>query len=266
MHNINSGDIDAVEKYDCFGFARSLKAQGKIKRYGFSFHDTPELLDKVLTEHPDAEFVQLQINYLDWKSEGVQSERLWQVARKHGKPIIVMEPVKGGTLADVPEKAAGLLKAARPDMSIPSWAIRFAAGLDGVETVLSGMSDMAQLEDNTSFMQNFEPLSEEELKVVRQAAAVIRGHGRDSVHRVPLLHGKLPEEHCHTRLFFAVQLELIENGDSSKDWTTQQNYYENYTRTHGKASDCIKCGACERHCPQHLPIRDLLVKVAEKFE
>ncbi|HIU00918.1 MAG TPA: DUF1893 domain-containing protein [Candidatus Coproplasma excrementavium] len=266
LHNINSGDIDAVEKYDCFGFARSLKAQGKIKRYGFSFHDTPELLDKVLTEHPDAEFVQLQINYLDWKSEGVQSERLWQVARKHGKPIIVMEPVKGGTLADVPEKAAGLLKAARPDMSIPSWAIRFAAGLDGVETVLSGMSDMAQLEDNTSFMQNFEPLSEEELKVVRQAAAVIRGTGAIACTACRYCTENCPKNIAIPDYFSLYNLELIENGDSSKDWTTQQNYYENYTRTHGKASDCIKCGACERHCPQHLPIRDLLVKVAEKFE
>lgn len=263
LHNLNSGDYPTVQEYDAFGFARKLKEQGKIKHYGFSFHDTPELLDKILTDHPDAEFVQLQINYLDWESDGVQSRRLWETARRHNKPIIVMEPVKGGTLASVPEQAAGLFKAMHPDMSVPSWAIRFAAGLDGVVMVLSGMSDMKQLEDNTSFMSDFKPLNDEELKAVKKVASIIKGTGA-----IACTSCRYCTENCPMNIpipdyFSLYNLEIIENKDR---WTPQQDYYANYARSHGKASDCVKCGACEEHCPQHLPIRDLLEKVAEKFE
>ena len=263
LHNLNSGDYNLVQDYDAFGFARKLKEQGKIKHYGFSFHDTPELLDKILCDHPDAEFVQLQINYLDWESEGVQSRRLWEVARKHGKPIIVMEPVKGGTLANVPENAAGLLKSANPDLSAPGWAIRFAAGLDGVFMVLSVMSSLEQLEDNTSFMQNFTPLNEKELETVKKVCSIIKGTGAIACTACRYCTENCPMNIPIPDYFSLYNLEVIENKDR---WTPQQNYYENYARSHGKASDCIKCGSCEEHCPQHLPIRDLLEKVAEKFE
>ena len=266
LHNLNSGDYAAVEKYNCFGFARKLKEQGKIRHYGFSFHDTPELLDKILTEHPDAEFVQLQINYLDWDSEGVQSRRLWEVARRHDKPIIVMEPVKGGTLASVPPQAEGLLRSVHPDMSVPSWALRFAAGLDGVFMVLSGMSSMEQLEDNTSFMQDFVPPDENELNTVKKVASIIKGTGAIACTACRYCTENCPKNIPIPDYFSLYNLDVIESRTSTSGWTTQQNYYENYTRTYGKASDCIKCGACERHCPQHLPIRELLVKVAEKFE
>ena len=263
LHNINSGDYDAVQKYDAFAFARKLKAEGRIKHYGFSFHDTPEMLDRVLTEHPDAEFVQLQINYLDWESEGVQSRRLWEVAHKHNKPIIVMEPVKGGTLANIPEQAAGLFKAIAPERSISSWAIRFAAGLDGVFMVLSGMSNMAQLDDNTSFMENFEPLDKRELEAVKKVASIIKGTGAIACTACRYCTENCPMDIPIPDYFSLYNLELIENREG---WTTQQNYYENYAASHGKASDCIKCGACESHCPQHLEIRSLLEKVAQKFE
>ena len=266
IHNINSGDYDKVQQFDAFGFVKSLKEQGKIRHYGFSFHDTPELLDKVLCDHPDAEFVQLQINYLDWDSEGVQSRRLWEVARRHNKPIIVMEPVKGGTLANIPEQAANVFRAADPAMSVPGWAIRFAAGLDGVEMVLSGMSDMAQLEDNTSFMQNFTPLSETELQTVKKVTALINHTGAITCTACRYCTENCPRDIPIPDYFSLYNLELIENAKGDKDWTTQANYYENLARAHGKASDCIKCGRCESHCPQHLRIRDLLVKVAEKFE
>lgn len=263
LHNLNSGDYNLVQEYDAFGFARKLKEQGKIRHYGFSFHDTPELLDKILCDHPDAEFVQLQINYLDWESEGVQSRRLWEVARKHGKPIIVMEPVKGGTLANVPEEAAGLFKAENKDLSVPGWALRFAAGLDGVFMVLSGMSSMAQLEDNTSIMQNFSPLDEKELETVKKVTSIIKGTGAIACTACRYCTENCPMNIPIPDYFSLYNLEIIENKDR---WTPQQNYYENYARSHGKASDCIKCGACEEHCPQHLQIRDLLEKVAEKFE
>ena len=263
LHNLNSGDYNLVQEYDAFGFARKLKEQGKIRHYGFSFHDTPELLDKILCDHPDAEFVQLQINYLDWESEGVQSRRLWEVARKHGKPIIVMEPVKGGTLANVPEEAAGLFKAKNKDLSVPGWALRFAAGLDGVFMVLSGMSSMAQLEDNTFIMQNFSPLDEKELETVKKVTSIIKGTGAIACTACRYCTENCPMNIPIPDYFSLYNLEIIENKDR---WTPQQNYYENYARSYGKASDCIKCGACEEHCPQHLQIRDLLEKVAEKFE
>lgn len=263
LHNLNSRDIDAAEEFDAFGFARKLKEQGKVKNYGFSFHDTPEMLDELLTKHPDVDFVQLQINYLDWDSDSVQSRRCWEVARKHGKKVIVMEPVKGGALANVPEQAAGLFRAARPDMSVPSWAIRFAAGLDGVFMVLSGMSNMEQLEDNTSYMQDFKPLTDDELAVVDKVASIIKGTGAIACTACRYCVEGCPMDIPIPDYFSLYNMEILEN---RKGWTTQLHYYENYAEKHGKASDCVKCGACEAQCPQHLEIRDLLEKVAAKFE
>ena len=263
LHNLNKGDYPAVQEYDAFAFARKLKAEGKIRHYGFSFHDTPQLLDRILTEHPDAEFVQLQINYLDWESEGVQSKNCWEVARKHNKPVIVMEPVKGGTLAKVPADAEGLFRAVRPDMSVPSWAIRFAAGLDGVFMVLSGMSNLEQLEDNVSFMERFRPLNAEERLTVNKVSGVIKGTGAIACTACRYCTENCPKNIPIPDYFSLYNLHLIEGKNG---WSSQFNYYEALTADHGKASDCVKCGACEGHCPQHLKIRDLLEKVSGVFE
>ena len=173
LHGIEAGMLPAYEKYDCFSWLLGKKAEGLVKHAGFSFHDQPELLDRILTEHPEMEFVQLQINYLDWESEWVKSRACYEVCVKHGKPVIVMEPVKGGTLANVPEEAEKLFAAENPSMSVPSWAIRFAASLPNVMVVLSGMSTLSQMQDNLSYMADFKPLTDAEKDVCFKVADII---------------------------------------------------------------------------------------------
>ncbi len=175
LHGIEAAMYPKYEQFDCFNWLLDKKAKGLVKHAGFSFHDTPQLLDEILTKHPEMEFVQLQINYLDWESEWVHSRACYEVARKHNKPVIVMEPVKGGTLANIPEEAQKLFKEHEPERSAASWAIRFAASLPGVMVVLSGMSNVAQMEDNLGFMEDFKPLTEEEKELCFKVADIING-------------------------------------------------------------------------------------------
>ena len=263
LHNLGETRTKFFDDFDLWTFVQEKKAKGIIKHVGFSFHSTPEELEAILTAHPEAEFVQLQINYGDWEDHAYQSRACYEVARKHGKPVIIMEPVKGGMLATPPETVTAVLKAAEPESSPASWAIRFAADLEGIITVLSGMSSIEQMEDNLSCMRNFTHLTGAQRRTIEKA--------REELAKVPLIPcttcnycAKVcPKDIGISGSFTAMNtLTLYNNMELSKG-------RENWLVTmHGKkrAGECIKCGRCEQACPQHIKIRDELVRVAEVFK
>ncbi len=265
LHGVEASSYPKFEQYDCFDWLLEKKAQGLVRHVGFSFHDTPEKLDEILSKHPDMEFVQLQLNYLDWESPWVQSRACYECARKHGKPVVVMEPVKGGTLAKVPEAVQELFAAHDPQRSMASWAIRFAASLPGVMVVLSGMSNLSQMRDNTGFMENFEPLTKEETALCEQAARIINGQVA-----IPCTGCSYCTEGCPKNIaipkYFSLYNEDMREHLEEKGWTINFTNYSNLNQKFGKASDCVSCGQCESVCPQHLPIIEDLKKVAAHYE
>ena len=254
LHAVSSGNLSKFEEFDCFTWLKEKKEKGLVRNIGFSYHDGPELLDKLLSEHPEMDVVQLQINYLDWYNPKVQSKACYDVAVKHGKKILIMEPVKGGALANVPENVENLFRYAEPKMSSASWAVRFAASLPNVFMVLSGMSNMEQVLDNTGFMADFKPLTKEEHKMVLFAGKVI-----SKEMKIACTGCAYCADQCPMKIAIPQYFKLYnENAEKSA--------YEALTSEFGKASDCIVCGACEKICPQHLQVRKYLRDVAEKFE
>ena len=239
----------------------SRRKRGLIKHLGFSMHDSAEALDKVLTEHPEVEFVQLQINYADWDSDSVQSRLCYETARKHGKPVVIMEPVKGGSLANLPESAAHFFKEAEPDMSVASWALRFAASLDGLITVLSGMSTVEQMEDNLKVMKDFHKLTPGQLAVIDKAKEALA-----AIPTIPCTNCQYCMKGCPQGVKIPAIFSAVNAYKTYNHLAGAKGSYNFATRDGGKASECIACGQCESVCPQHIEIIDELKKAAELFE
>lgn len=266
LHNMGIDRYVKTQKYGGFEFIKNLKEKGLVKNIGFSFHDSAEVLDKILTEHPEVDFVQLQINYLDWESEVVQSSRCYEVAVKHGKPVIVMEPVKGGTLINIPAEAKKMMDECTVNLggnpekvSEASYAIRYAASLDNVMLVLSGMSSLSQVEDNISFMKDFKPLNATEKEMLAKCAAIING-----ATAVQCTACKYCLEECPISVNIPGYFGLLNLYRSLNKKTNM--YYERAVFGHAKASECLKCGKCEKICPQHINIREKLVEFTDIYE
>ena len=264
LHGIEGNMLNKYESFHCFEWLQEKKKAGLIRHAGFSFHDRPEILEGILKKHPEVEFVQLQINYLDWESEWIQARACYEVARKYDKPVIVMEPAKGGTLSHVPDEAKALFDKLDPSMSISSWAIRFVASLPGVMVVLSGMSNLEQVEDNTSYMSDFVPLTEEEKATCFQVADII-----NSKIAIPCTGCSYCVEGCPQRIpipkYFSMYNEDMRENLEEKGWTINLSNYATLSKKAGKAGSCIACGQCESVCPQHLTIIDYLKDVANHY-
>lgn len=261
LHALQAGNYKTYDKYHIWDFVKEQKEKGLIKHWGFSFHATPDILDQLLTDHPDAEFVQLQLNYADWENPDVTARENYEVARKHGKSIVVMEPVKGGALANPPTKVQEIFRQADLKASFASWAIRYAASLDGIITVLSGMSNLEQMEDNLSYMKDFRPLNAHEQQAIRKAQEAINGVKSIPCTGCHYCTGGCPKQIPIPEIFAARNRQLV--------WGQLQEGQAAYDQLAAKgnvASDCIGCGQCERACPQHIKVIQRLKECAAALE
>ena len=261
MHAQQKQTYYHFKKCHAYETAFQLKKEGKIKHVGISFHDTPELLEEILTDYPEIEVVQIQFNYLDNDSPVVQSRKCYEVCVKHNKPVIVMEPVKGGTLANLLPEAREVLDELNPSASSASYAIRYVASEPQVMMVLSGMSNQEQMRDNLSFMKDFIPLSEKEREAIAKIVSIYQNQ-----HLIACTSCRYCVEGCPKRISIPDLFSCYNAKNLFKDWNADFYYNNVYTIDKGKASECIKCGKCENTCPQHLPIRSLLEEVAKTFE
>ena len=262
MHSQSKDTFEHFKKCRAYETALELKKEGKIHHFGISFHDKAEVLEEILKEYPQIEVVQIQFNYLDYEDPAVQSRKCYEVCRRYNKPVIVMEPVKGGNLVNLPDDAAKILDNLNGG-SAASYAVRFAASFEGVMMVLSGMSNMEQLMDNMSYMKDFKPLNNEEQDIIMKAVDAI-----NSNIAIPCTGCSYCTEGCPMKIAIPKYFSLF-NADlqevKEKGWTPQGEYYDRLTHIFGKASDCVACGQCEKACPQHLSIIEDLKKVAEYF-
>ena len=258
---MHSQDAEVYKKFTAchaYEIAQELKREGKVRHVGISFHDKPAVLEQILTEHPEIEVVQIQFNYFDAESPSIESMAVYEVCRKFGKPILVMEPVKGGVLANVPETARQLFDSLGGGCPA-NYAIRYAASFEGVRVVLSGMSDLAQMESNIAVMRDFIPLNEEEYRVIGQVNQILKAQDM-----IQCTGCRYCVAGCPGQILIPNLFSCFNTSKRFSDWSSNY-YYELAVYDHGKPEDCIHCRKCERICPQHLPITELLPVVAELF-
>ena len=261
LHALQAGNYDSYDRYHLWDFVKERKERGLSRHWGFLFHVSLEVLDGLLRAHPDVDFVQLQLNYADWENPAVSARANYEVARRHGKSIVVMEPIKGGALAEPIPAVQEILRAANPDASFASWAVRFAASLDGIITVLSGMSNLAQMKDNLSYMKNFTPLNESERSAIQKAQEATGGSSAIPCTACHYCTAGCPMQIAIPEIFAARNMQLlwgqIEQGERA---------YAQATQSGGRASDCIECDQCVQACPQQIPVTDWLKKCAAQFD
>lgn len=260
MHAQGAGNYAHFKECHAYETAFELKKEGKVRHVGISFHDKPEVLEQILTEYPEVEVVQIQFNYVDYDDPAVQSRACYEVCRKHNKPVIVMEPVKGGNLVNLSEDAKAVLDELHGG-SPASYAIRFAAGFPGMMMVLSGMSSMEQMNDNLSYMKDFEPLNDTELAAVKKVQEIFK-----SKNLIPCTACRYCIDGCPKHISIPDLFATMNTKQIYHDWNADYYYNVVHTAPGRKASDCLKCGKCEKVCPQHLQIRSLLEDVAKEFE
>ncbi len=262
LHSIENGNIDTYERLDCFNWGLKKKEEGRIRHFGFSFHGDPELLERVLDEHPETEFVQIQLNYADWNNPVVRSGLLYEILRERNIPMIIMEPVKGGTLARLKPELEDRLRALKPDASIASWALRYAASMPGIMTVLSGMSDLTQVRDNINTFTAFEPLSEKERAVIGEVTGIML-----DIKQIGCTACRYCCDGCPAGISIPDVFRVINTMTLYNEDFRPRTFYKGLVSSgNGRAADCVACGQCERVCPQHLPVISLLKEAAAKLD
>ena len=262
LHAVEEGgNIDTYEKFDCFGWGKRKKEEGRIRHFGFSFHGTPALLEKLLDEHPEIEFVQIQLNYIDWDNPIVSAGKLHKILHERNIPIIIMEPVKGGTLAAPVPEVMKLYEEARPGASAASWAMRFVGSLPGVMTILSGMSNEEQMTDNISTFKSFETLTDKERDIIEEAKRIILG-----TPTIGCTACRYCCDGCPKGIAIPDIFRLVNTLRMYKDKWRTQVFYDNHVASSSRASECIGCGQCESVCPQHLSVIGLLKEASELFD
>ena len=265
LHNVSGFTENAWKNVDLYSFIQKKKEEGYIKHIGISTHGNAEFLEEILFEHPELEFVLLQINYLDWEDEGIESRKCLEVARKYNKQVMIMEPYKGGFLADVPEEAEKIMKEYNPDRSVVSWAMRFVANIEDVEVVLTGASNLEQLENNIYEFKNADPLDDEEMEIISQVSEIINSNITVDCTKCRYCVDTCPEDIDIAKIFHLYNKHKLLETD---EWTQFGNAYLNYSKLDGVgiASDCIECENCIEECPQQINIPEVLKDVAKTFE